>query len=82
MALIGTDGQFVRLEDAACTASDQLLLFPSISQLIVDALFPATGVTSGSGELNVIVDGAIVGPETIPANNVAFTAIKQANMSR
>ena len=59
-ALIGTEGQLVNEAAAAFTVRDQLFNTPFIFHETVAEVFPLTGVTSGSGELNVIVDGVTV----------------------
>lgn len=69
MALKGTNGQLVKEAAAALTPKVQVLAPPFIVHLIVAVVFPLTGVVSGSGELNVIVDGVTVTlPVTAKAN--------------
>jgi hypothetical protein len=69
MALIGTSGQLVNEAAAAFTVRDQLFNNPFIFHETVAEVFPLTGVASGSGELNVIVDGVTVTlPVTAKAN--------------
>ena len=64
MALNGTNGQLAKEAAAAFTVKVQLLAGPPLMlHEIVPEVFPVTGVVSGSGELNVIVEGAAV---TIP----------------
>lgn len=54
---------------AALTPKVQVLVPPFIFHVIVAVVFPLTGVVSGSGELNVIVDGVTVTlPVTAKAN--------------
>ena len=60
MALMGTDGQLVKEAAAAATPKVQVLVPPFMLHLMVAVVFPLTGVVSGSGELNVIVDGVTV----------------------
>ena len=69
MALNGTDEQFVKEVPAAFAVKVQLLLPPFMVHMIVAEVFPLTGVVSGSGELNVIVEGETVTlPVTANAN--------------
>jgi hypothetical protein len=79
----GTDGQPARVDDGACTVNDQLPFpFPDIVQVIVAALLPLTGVTSGLGEENVIVGGAMESPVIVDAASAALTRIVLMNARR
>jgi hypothetical protein len=84
MALTGTAVQPASVEEAACAVTVQLpFLSPVIPHLSVAVLLPFTGVTSGLGEENVMVEGKTVGPVmVVAASRVAFTRIRQANVSR
>src|SRR5437667_12770389 len=68
MALSGTDEQLVKEAAAAFTPRVQVLLPPFMLHMIVAEVFPLTGVVSGSGELNVIVEGETV---TLPVTRNA-----------
>lgn len=68
MALNGTDAQLVKEAAAAFTVKLQIWLPPFILHVIVAEVFPLTGVVSGSGELNVIVEGETV---TLPVTRNA-----------
>ena len=68
MALNGTDEQFVKEVPAAFAVKVQLLLPPFMLHMIVAEVFPLTGVVSGSGELNAIVEGVTV---TLPVTRNA-----------
>lgn len=85
MALTGTAVQPASVEEAACAVIVQLPnQFPAIPHWSVAVLLPFTGVTSGLGEENVMVEGVIVGPVMVvaAASHAALTRIKQANVSR
>jgi hypothetical protein len=60
MALIGTDGQLAKELPLALTLKLQAVAPPFMLHLTVAVVFPLTGVVSGSGELNVIVEGVTV----------------------
>jgi hypothetical protein len=57
-ALVGTKGQLAKEAEVAFTLRVQLLKRPFMVHEIVAVEVPLTGVMSGSGEVNVIVDGA------------------------
>lgn len=56
-ALVGTSGQLAKEGDTELTLRVQLLKMPFMLQEMVAEEVPLTGVMSGSGEANVIVDG-------------------------
>ena len=64
--------QPVKDADVACAVTDQVLLFPSMVQVTVLTLLPLVGVVSGSGEVNVIVDGVAVTTAGLTANAKFF----------
>lgn len=73
MALNGTNEQLVKELAAALTARVQLLAPPFMLHLTVAEALPPTGVTSGSGELKVIVEGVTVTlPVTAKANGLTM----------
>jgi hypothetical protein len=70
-ALNETSGQLVKDAAAAFTPNVQVLMPPFIFQVMVAALFPFTGVVSGSGEVKVMVAGTTVTlPVTANANGL------------
>ena len=59
-ALKGTNGQLAKEAAAALTPKVQVLVPPFMLHVVVAVVFPLTGVVSGSGEVNVIVEGTTV----------------------